>query len=220
MRLGHRLRRAVLLPVYAWLYGPGSRLYEVLAAIVSLGEWPAWRRAALNWIADGPVLELGFGTGRLIPDLAAGRGYLGLDPSPWMHARARAHLRRIGPVGPGDVHLLRGRAEAIPIAGGVCAAVVATFPTAYILDPGALAEIRRVLRPGGRLIVVAEAGFTGGPLGGLADRILAWTGSSIDRPLIDRLTEAGFDAVGEVVRHRRSVSHVVVGTVPGRVPVL
>jgi hypothetical protein len=39
--------------------------------------------------------------------------------------------------------------------------IVATFPTEYIIDPATLAEIDRVLQPGGRLVVLLSATITG-----------------------------------------------------------
>ncbi|MEZ4559391.1 MAG: class I SAM-dependent methyltransferase [Caldilineaceae bacterium] len=75
-------------------------------------------------LVDGDVvLELGCGTGALLPHLAApGRTLLGLDASPAMLRRARARVTD-------DVTgLLRGRAQSLPLPATSVDCVVATFP--------------------------------------------------------------------------------------------
>jgi SAM-dependent methyltransferase len=95
------------------------------------------------------VLDLGCGTGRLASALAE-RGLArvwGVDVSAEMLAVARRRLPR-------SVGLKRARAERLPFADGWFDAVAAWL-VAHLLDrPRAFAEARRVLRPGGRLVVV------------------------------------------------------------------
>lgn len=144
------LHRRLQERAFALLYGRGARVYDRFTTWLFLGEWAAWQETALPLLpATGPILELGCGTGRL-----ASRGHtetrlwLGLDSSPYMLTVAR---RRIRPTGP---QFLRGDARRLPFASGSIAAVVATFPTSYILDPAVAAGIARVLKPGGHLVVV------------------------------------------------------------------
>jgi SAM-dependent methyltransferase len=54
----------------------------------------------------------------------------------------------------------RARAEALPFPGACFDSVVSTFPSEYIIAPATLSEIRRVLRPGGRLVVVPAGWIT------------------------------------------------------------
>jgi ubiquinone/menaquinone biosynthesis C-methylase UbiE len=67
--------------------------------------------------------------------------------------------------------LVRAEAQALPFAAESFAALLATFPTEYILDPRTLEESRRVLRPGGKLIVVAGVRITPDDP---PDRLLQW----------------------------------------------
>lgn len=138
--------------LYRWasqrLYRELAWAYEVVAWIVSLGRWDAWRRQVLDHVDDGDrVLEVGFGTGALL--VAATQRELrviGVDASRAMHRVAGRRLRRAGVAAP----RVLARAQALPFAAGSFDRVIATFPTDYIVDQRVLAEVTRLL--------VAEAG--------------------------------------------------------------
>ncbi|MBY0505858.1 MAG: class I SAM-dependent methyltransferase [Bryobacteraceae bacterium] len=105
---------------------------------------PAKRR----WLLPlrGDVLELGPGLGTNLPYLAQTQ-WTGLEPS----AAMRDALRARGVPG----SLLDGAAECIPLADASCDAVVATLVLCSVDDPRrVLAEIRRVLRPGGVFVYI------------------------------------------------------------------
>jgi ubiquinone/menaquinone biosynthesis C-methylase UbiE len=183
------------------LYEEMSWSYDAVSRAVSLGQWAAWRRAALPFLRGPRVLELGFGPGHLqLELLAAGYTAAGLDASAQMARTAARRLRAAGHA-PG-VH---GLAQSLPFAAAAFEGVVATFPTAYIAAPETLAEVRRVLVPGGRLVVVPEAGLAGGgPLRRLIDAAYRATGqrpaadaalSGWSPLLAEALTAAGFAAV-------------------------
>ncbi len=57
--------------------------------------------------------------------------------------------------------IINGYAQSIPFPDQFFDHVVTTFPTEYIFDPDTLSEIKRVLAPGGTLIVMPVAVFTG-----------------------------------------------------------
>lgn len=134
------------------LYGPAVSLYDPVSRVGFLGEWPRWQQTTLAFVRSGPVLEIGPGTGELLPVLhAAGFRPCGVEFSAPMIARARRKWRARGlPPAP----LARGRAEALPFAAATFGAVVATFPSAYIFRPATWVEIARVLRPGGDVAIV------------------------------------------------------------------
>ena len=146
-------QRTVAVRLYQWacrrLYHEFAWSYDTVATAVSLGRWDAWRRAIVPLVDGDVVLELGCGTGALLPHLAApGRTLLGLDVSPAILRRARARVTD-------DVTgLLRGRAQSLPLPTASVDCIVATFPAPYIVDPATLAEVRRVLTPSGRLLIV------------------------------------------------------------------
>jgi ubiquinone/menaquinone biosynthesis C-methylase UbiE len=105
------------------------------------------------------ILELAHGTGNFEIDLRrAGYHPVALDRSRAMGRIAQRKLRRWGFRAP----LVRGQAEALPFAASAFPAVVSTFPTEFIVDPSTLAEVNRVLQPGGRLVVVFNGVLTRG----------------------------------------------------------
>ena len=103
------------------------------------------------------MLEVGCGIGTLLADLVeAGYTCAAVERSPQMIAATRAELRRRGFPAAQDI-VRRGSVQRLPFADASFDTVVSTFPTEYIYDSAALAEIARVLRPGGRLVVVLGA---------------------------------------------------------------
>jgi SAM-dependent methyltransferase len=140
------------------LYRQMAWSYDLVSWLVSLGQWRAWQRTALPHVQGRRVLELAHGPGHLLSDLAlAGCEVTGLDLSPQMGRIARRRLRRAGLAVP----LVRGRGEALPFANGSFDTIVSTFPTPFILAGDTLQSLRRVLRPGGRVVIVPQATLSG-----------------------------------------------------------
>ncbi len=115
--------------------------------------------------AAGRVLEVGVGSGLNLalygPEVQI---VYGLDPSPELARMARRRLAALGL----PVRLVAGSGEAVPLPDGSVDTVVSTWTLCSIPDPArALAEIRRVLAPGGRFIFI-EHGLAPDP------RVAAW----------------------------------------------
>jgi ubiquinone/menaquinone biosynthesis C-methylase UbiE len=96
------------------------------------------------------VLDVGCGTGLMTARLAgSGRNALGIDFSGAMIARARCRRGA-------RAEFVQADAENLPIASGTFDAVVNLISLHHYRRPArAVAEFRRVLRPGGRLVVIA-----------------------------------------------------------------
>ena len=142
------LRKALFETLYRNRY-----LYRFASTVPFAGQWRTWQRLVLSRIQGQNVLELGCGLGDLLADmLEAGYSCQAVEHSPEMVSAARDTLRkrRVGTSG----LIIQGSAQALPFGDASFDTVVSTFPSEYIFDPDTIAEIARVLRPGGRLIVV------------------------------------------------------------------
>ena len=109
-------------------------------------------RARIIPAAEGRVLEIGIGSGLNLPFYSRNVArVIGLEPS----ARLLAMARRVERAGNGSVEFIEGSAEAIPLADASVDTVVTTWTLCSIRDAlRALRDMRRVLRPGGRLLFV------------------------------------------------------------------
>ena len=145
----------------AWASPIGSMLYDNAQAI-SRRLLSAWQHPVewLNIPPGGTALDVGSGPGNVTASLARAAGpgglALGVDISKAMLARAvRAES---GP----QVGFIRADAQRLPLRDNTVDAVVSLAVLQLIPDPAAaLAEMARVLRPGGRLaIMVPTAGYT------------------------------------------------------------
>ena len=109
-------------------------------------------RARVIPAAEGRVLEIGIGSGLNLPFYSRNVArVIGLEPSPKLLAMAR----RVERIGDGSVEFIEGSAEAIPLHDASVDTVVTTWTLCSIPDAlRALRDMRRVLRPGGRLLFV------------------------------------------------------------------
>lgn len=188
------------------LYNEMAWTYDAVSAVVSLGQWRCWGRAALRHLpaSGGRLLELAHGTGSLQADLhAAGWHSTGCDLSPYMGHIAQRKLARQGI----PARLVRGKAQELPFPSGAFAAVVSTFPTDFILAPATLREVHRVLRPGGRFIIVPTAVLTGGSIG---VRFIEWL-----YRITGQRPETAFDALQALFAAHGLHAQVVVEECPG-----
>src|SRR5437870_7757583 len=109
---------------------------------------------AREWVcaqATGEVLEIGVGTGRNLPHYRDDVPLIGVELSPAMLEIARARARELGR----EVELRVGNAQALDFPDESFDTVVCTLALCTIPDDrAAVAEVRRVLRPGGRFLLL------------------------------------------------------------------
>jgi SAM-dependent methyltransferase len=171
-------RAQVLRALFGVLYR-NRTLYWLASTIPFAGQWRRWQRLVLPHLRGTDVLEVGCGLGTLLADMAqAGYRCAAVDRSPQMVAAARDTLRWRGlPLD--DTPIQQAGVQRLPFPDANFDDVVSTFPTEYIADPRALREIGRVLRPGGRLVVVLGAGL-------LPTRMVLWPLVFIQRLIYGR----------------------------------
>lgn len=156
----------------------------------------ARQRAKVVPQASGKVLELGIGMGLNLGfyDAAKVESVTGVDPAPELRAIAEAAPRAEGL----SVKVEDGTAEALPFGEKTFDCVVCTFTLCSVHSPvQALAEARRVLKPGGRFLY-CEHGLAPDP------GVQAWQrriepvwkriagGCHLTRPVTDAIAAAGF----------------------------
>ena len=134
--------------------------YDLLVWLLTRGHDRAFREklVGLARLADGErVLDVGCGTGSLAimarRRVGASGDVVGIDASPAMVARARSKTARAGI----DVSFTHGVAEALPFPDARFDAVLSTMMLHHLprnARQECAREIRRVLRPGGRVLVV------------------------------------------------------------------
>ena len=199
------------------LYHGLAFAYDLVAAVVSFGQWIGWTKTTLPFIEGTRVLELGHGPGHLLRALLQLPNFglvAGLDESPQMSRLAR---RRIVQSGCASPNLARGIGQALPFAAGSFDSIVATFPAPYIAEARTLEEARRVLRSGGRLIVLLAAWPKSG--------ILRWayrvTGESpaegaaiLKEKIKSILARAGFHAETQIIEVKSASLLTIVAKKP------
>jgi demethylmenaquinone methyltransferase / 2-methoxy-6-polyprenyl-1,4-benzoquinol methylase len=149
---GESERKQHALELFAGL----PRHYDRVAAVLSFGQDPRWRRAMVEAVqagADDRVLDVATGTGLVAEALVRRYGceVVGLDQSTAMLDGARARVAREAAL-MGRVSLVSGEAERLPFADGEFDHLTFTYLLRYVDDPAAtMRELARVVRPGGRV---------------------------------------------------------------------
>jgi len=114
-----------------------------------------YQRGKVVPLAEGLVLEVGIGSGLNIPfyDAAKVNKVIGLDPSPELNEMAEKVVAKTAVENGLDVEIILGSAEDMPFPDDHFDSVVITYTLCTIPDAKAAnLEIRRVLKPGGKLI--------------------------------------------------------------------
>lgn len=158
------------------------------------------------------LLEVGIGTGPNLSYMARALGperlpllrVTGLDPNPAMRPFCQEAAGAAG-LGPGQVELVEGGAEAMPFDDGAFDMAVITLVLCSVPSPeAALAEIQRVVAPGGRLALIEHVAAPLGarPLLSLGQRLLdplqslVADGCHLTRDTGRALRDAGYDTAG------------------------
>jgi ubiquinone/menaquinone biosynthesis C-methylase UbiE len=186
-----------------WLYDLGMAFAEWRG----LRRWRAWTVKG----ATARTLDLGAGTGRNLPLLPPGVRAVAVDP----HLDGLVRARRRAPAVP----LVVARAEALPFRDGTFDTVLCSLALCSVAEPdSALAEVRRVLRPGGALRLLEHVRASG-LIGRLQDLVQpAWTsftgGCHPNRDTEAAVTRAGF-AVDAASRRARGTLRRLAARAPG-----
>src|SRR5579872_3065076 len=178
-----------------------AAMYDRMTARAERDCLAAHRRELLAG-ATGDVLEIGGGTGANLAHYGTGVRTLTItEPEVPMARRLAKRIRERRP----DATLLRAPAEDLPFNDASFDTVVSTLVLCTVDDqPRALRELRRVLRPGGRLLFMEHVRAEDAKLARMQDRMAPLNrriahGCHCNRPTLNGIRAAGFD-VGRVER--------------------
>ena len=170
-----------------------------------------------EWVcgqAKGDVLELAAGTARNLPYYPAGVRVTGVELSPEMAELGRKRAEELGR----EIEMLVGDAEALDFPDQSFDTVVCTYGLCTIPDDAAaVREAKRVLRPGGR-ILLAEHVRSPNPVVRTIQRVLEpfahrFGGDHLLREPLDHLAQEGF-LVEKVKRSKAGWVELVLATKP------
>lgn len=169
-----------------------ARFYDRLEAGAERRFAP-WRAALWQRVRGSRVLEVGVGTGKNLLYYPRGVQVSAVDLSPRMLERARQRAARLGI----PVELREADAQALPFPDASFDSAVATFVFCSVPDPVlGLRELRRVLKPGGQLLLlehVLSRHPVLRPLMRLSNPIVVRVmGANIDRDTVENVRRAGF----------------------------
>lgn len=175
-----------------------ARVYDRLAWAYDLYNAPMeWiggrrrRRRALRG-ARGITLEVGIGTGRNLEHYPPGVRLVGLDIAGRMLARAAPRAEKLA----ARVDLVQGDVERLPFPDASFDTVAAACVFCSVADPvGGLAEVRRVVRREGRVLLLEHVRPRNRFLGWLAD-VLSPVSRRLFGPELNRRTEENVLAAG------------------------
>jgi demethylmenaquinone methyltransferase/2-methoxy-6-polyprenyl-1,4-benzoquinol methylase len=135
------------------LFNRSARYYDLVNLLVSLGSGAWYRRFCLR--------RAGLGSGKIVVDIATGTGLLarealrltgktgmviGVDVSEAMLAIAQRNL---------GIPLIQASAEALPLGPGIADFVTMSYALRHVADlETAFAEAKRILRPGGTMLLL------------------------------------------------------------------
>jgi SAM-dependent methyltransferase len=152
-------------------------------------------KAALFADLKGIVVEIGAGTGINLPYLPEGVAWIGIEPNPHMHQfiyRKADYLGR-------DVHVLAAFAEGLDFPDDSIDAVISTLVLCSVRNQQTvLQELKRILKPGGRLVFIEHVAAQPGTFLNRVQRLIRpfWRkladGCYTDRETRQAIEQAGF----------------------------
>jgi ubiquinone/menaquinone biosynthesis C-methylase UbiE len=169
-------------------------IYDAMEAVVERLAFRRWRRRLWAHVDEGRILEVGVGTGKNFAYHPAGARVTGVDISERMleHARERTRDSKA------DVSLALMDAERLGFPDGAFDAAVATFVFCSVPDPvEGLEEVNRVVKPGGRVVLLEHVRVNAPLIGPLMDvfdpLVLRLMGPHINRRTVENVKKAGLE---------------------------
>jgi len=172
-------------------YNRIAPLYDFLETLAER-RYRNWRQRVWSLVEGPKVLEVGVGTGKNMPYYPPGVQVTGVDLSEKMLLRARRRAERMGL----SVALLQMDAQVLDFPDDTFDSAVATFVFCSVPDPvQGLREMARVVRPGGRIVLLEHVRAEHPLLGRLMDLldplVARLMGPHINRETVENVRRAG-----------------------------
>src|SRR3990172_4751384 len=172
-----------------------SSIYDVMEGLAERRYHP-WRIKLWSQVPGLHVLEVGIGTGKNMPFYPAGISISGIDLTPGMLRWAQ---KRMGDLGLNSrVDLRLGDVQELDFPNAAFDSAVATFVFCSVPDPVlGLCELKRVVKPGGRILLLEHMRSPNSLLGILMDFlnpvIVRMMGANINRRTVENVQRAGLE---------------------------
>jgi len=168
-----------------------SRWYDQMQGMSEQRFMP-WRARLWSQVLGPRVLEVGVGTGKNMTYYPEGLHITAIDLTPGMLERARKRADDLSL----SVDLRLGDAQALEFPTATFDAVVATFVFCSVPDPVlGLSEIRRVVKPGGQVLLLEHMRSENQIVGALMDilnpLVVRMMGANINRRTVENVQESG-----------------------------
>ena len=175
--------------LFAWGIAQVMRVYEPLIAD---------RKRALFSSVTGHILEIGPGTGPNLKYLPKDVRWTGVESNPHMRRYLEGEAERLGL----SVNLIDGSAQEIPLPDASVDMVIGTLVLCSVQNPQAvIAEVMRVLKPGGEYRFIEHVAATGRPSTKILQRVIkpVWhfcaDGCNVDRRTWETLGASAFKSL-------------------------